>query len=245
MSVPRFFVDADLPIGAAIRLPERVEHHALRVLRMREGDPLTLINGRGGEFGARLVAMAPATAQVESFNPIERESPLAVTLVQALVAAEKLEWVIEKTTELGVARIIVAPTTRSTVKLAGERVNARVARWNEIAIAACCQSGRNRPPVVRFLPTLASALTVAADSAVKCIFAPGARAGLRLQRAMQSATVAIGPEGDWTDQELAQAESLGYVRALFGPRVLRTETAGVAILAGVQAVAGHLDVSVE
>ena len=245
MSVPRFFADADLLIGAIVPLPARVAHHALHVLRMREGDPLTLINGRGGEFGARLITAAPATAQVESFDAIERESPLAVTLVQALVAAEKLEWIIEKTTEVGVARIIVTPTARSTVKLVGERLNTRVARWNEIAIAACCQCGRNRPPVVLFLPTLASALTLAADSAVKCIFAPDARAGLRVRRVTQSLTIAIGPEGDWTEHELEQADGLGYMRALFGPRVLRTETAGVAITAAVQALAGDLDVGVD
>jgi 16S rRNA (uracil1498-N3)-methyltransferase len=244
MAVPRFFVDADLLVGETITLPARVAHHALHVLRLSEGEQLTLINGRGGEFGARLVTSMPATALVESFDAIDRESPLVITLVQALVAAEKLEWIIEKTTEVGVARIVVAPTTRSTVKLVGERLNTRVARWNEIAVAACCQCGRNRPPLVLFLPTLSSALTLAAESAVKCIFAPGATAGMRLPRAVPSITMAIGPEGDWTEQELAHADSLGYVRSLFGPRVLRTETAGVAIIAAAQAAAGDLDVGV-
>jgi 16S rRNA (uracil1498-N3)-methyltransferase len=244
VSRPRFFIDAEFLLGETVTLPARVAHHAQHVLRLIEGDAITLINGRGGEFSARLIEGAPAAATIESFDPIDRESPLAVTLVQALVAAEKLEWIIEKTTEVGVARIVVAPTARSTVKLIGDRLNTRVARWSEIAIAACCQCGRNRPPPVLFLPSLQSALTLAADSAAKFIFAPGAPTGLRVKTSTSSIAIAIGPEGDWTDQELAHAERLGYVRALFGPRVLRTETAGVAVISALQAVAGDLDLSV-
>jgi len=244
MSVPRFFIDAEFLLGEIVTLPPRVAHHAHHVLRMRDGDAVTLLNGRGGEFQARLRTGPPATAEIESYDPIDRESPLAVTLVQALVAAEKLEWIIEKATEVGAARIIIAPTTRSTVRLVGERLNTRVARWNEIAIAACCQCGRNRPPPVLFLPTLSSALTLAADSKERCIFAPGAATGLRLRRAAGSVSVAIGPEGDWTDEELTYADRNGYVRALFGPRVLRTETAGVAVIAALQAAAGDLVLSV-
>jgi 16S rRNA (uracil1498-N3)-methyltransferase len=243
MSVPRFFIDAEFVLGELVTLPPRVAHHAHHVLRLREGEAITLLNGRGGEFAARLLP-GVASVLVESFDPVDRESPLAITLVQALVASEKLEWIIEKSTEVGVARIIIAPTARSTVKLVGDRLNTRVARWNEIAIAACCQCGRNRPPPVLFLPTLSSALALASDSAVKCIFSPGATTGLRMQRSSASISIAIGPEGDWTEQELATADQHGYVRALFGPRVLRTETAGVAVIAALQAGAGDLDVRV-
>jgi 16S rRNA (uracil1498-N3)-methyltransferase len=244
VSVPRFFIDAEFLLGDTITLPARIAHHAQHVLRLRDGDALTLLNGRGGEFHASLIASSPATAMIESFDPVDRESRLAVTLVQALVAAEKLEWIIEKSTELGVARIVIAPTTHSTVRLIGERLNSRVARWSEIVLAACCQCGRNRPPSVLFLPTLSSALTLAADSAMKCIFAPDAPAGLSLKRSATSASIAIGPEGDWTEQELAQADRLGYVRARFGPRVLRTETAGVAVISALQAGAGDLALSI-
>jgi 16S rRNA (uracil1498-N3)-methyltransferase len=244
MSGPRFFIDAGFLLGETVTLPARVAHHAQHVLRLTAGDPITLINGRGGEYVARLLDSAPAAAIVETFDPIDRESPLAVTLVQALVAAEKLEWVIEKTTEVGAARIVVAPASRSTVKLVGERLNTRVARWNEIAVAACCQCGRNRPPPVLFLPTLSSALALAADSAAKYIFATGAASGLRVKRSTTSMAIAVGPEGDWTDEELSHAERLGYMRTLFGPRVLRTETAGVAITAALQAAVGDLDLGV-
>src|SRR5882757_8731058 len=115
MSVPRFFIDAELPVGTSVTLPARVAHHAQHVLRLRAGDPITLLNGRGGVYNAELLAHAPATARIDSFDPIDRESPLGVTLVQALVAAEKLEWIIEKSTEVGAARILVAPAARSTV----------------------------------------------------------------------------------------------------------------------------------
>src|SRR5262249_14968701 len=148
----------------------RVAHHAQHVLRLREGDEITLLNGRGGEYHGVLIASAPATARIDEFDPIDRESPLAVTLVQALVAAEKLEWIIEKATEVGVARIVIAPAARSTVKLIGERLSTRVARWNEIIIAACCQCGRNRPPSILFLPTFSSALSLASDSAANYVF---------------------------------------------------------------------------
>lgn len=244
MSVPRFFLDAEFLLGESVPLPARVAHHARQVLRLRDGDEITLINGRGGEFRARLVPGPPVSALVESFDPVDRESPVAVTLVQALVAAEKLEWVIEKSTEAGVARVVIAPAERSTVKLIGDRLNTRVARWNEIAVAACCQCGRNRPPPVLFLPTLSSALTLAADSALRVVLAPTASHGLRLKRSTPSITLAVGPEGDWSEQELALSDRLDYTRALFGPRILRTETAGLAAVAAVQAAVGDFGVSV-
>jgi len=245
VSGPRFFVtQSDLLAGAAVELPAGVAHHATRVLRLGEGDAITLFNGRGGEFAARLLAGPPVAARIESFDPVERESPFAVTLVQALVAAEKIEWIIEKSTEAGVARIVIAPTARSAVKLAGDRLTSRVTRWNEIALAACCQCGRNRPPTVLFKPTLASALALASDSPERWILAPAATAGMLVQRPPRAATVAIGPEGDWTAEELTAAEQLAYVPAAFGPRVLRTETAGVAAIVALQAVAGDLDLRV-
>lgn len=245
MSVPRFFTESELLPGEVVTLSPRVAHHALHVLRLLEGAPITLFNGRGGEFAARLLIGPPPAAGIESFDPVERESPLSVTLVQALVAGEKLEWIVEKATEIGASRIVVAPAERSTVKLVGERVNTRVARWSEIAVAACCQCGRNRPPAVLFLPTLSSALTLAADATQRWILAPDAASGLRPERPSRATAIAIGPEGDWAPGELAIAEKLGYVRAVFGPRVLRTETAGVAVLAALQAAIGDLDLRVQ
>lgn len=240
MSVPRFFVAADLVVGAEIALPAAVAHHALRVLRRRAGERITLFNGHGGEYRARLTA--GSTAVIEAFDAVERESPLAITLVQALSAHDKLDWIVEKSTELGVARIVVAPAARSVVKPAPARLATRLARWNGIAIAACCQCGRNRVPAVVWSPSLDEALA-AVDAPARFILAPGAEEGLTLPASVRSIAVAIGPEGDFTDGELAAAARCGYRRARFGPRVLRTETAAVAAIAALQAARGDLQVA--
>ncbi|HXF46075.1 MAG TPA: 16S rRNA (uracil(1498)-N(3))-methyltransferase [Burkholderiaceae bacterium] len=239
MSVARFFVAADLAVGGEIALPADLAHHAFDVLRLRADAHVTLFNGRGGEYRARLLGRQAAV--VEAFDPVERESPLAITLVQALVAQDKLDWIVEKATELGVARIVVAPATRSIVKLAAQRLAARLARWNDRARAACCQCGRNRIPPVTWLPALDEALRTS-ESAHCFILAPGAPSDLTLPARLDSVTIAIGPEGDFTDAELATAERCGYRRARFGPRILRTETAGVAAIAALQAARGDLRV---
>lgn len=240
MPAPRFFVETDLATGTTVALPPRVAHHAVAVLRLRDGAALVLFNGRGGEFQARLLSARPARAAVDAFDPVERESPLEVTLVQALVAGDKMDWILEKCTELGVARFVIGPAERSTVRLGAERLAARLARWQDIATAACCQCGRNRRPEVGFAPTIADALARAGGSAMRFVFAPGAAGPPEFARASASVTVAVGPEGDWSAAELAHAERLGYRRVLFGPRVLRTETAGVAIVSALQAMAGDI-----
>ena len=149
MPQSRFFVDAALAEGDETPLPPEVAHHAVRVLRLREGDPITVFNGKGGEFSAHLsVQGARAWANLERFEPIERESPLAVTLVQAWVATDKLEWIAEKAVELGVADITLVSTARSVVHLDGPRMERRLARLREIVVAACCQSGRDRRPAI-------------------------------------------------------------------------------------------------
>ena len=129
VSPPRFFVDAPLAVGESIRLPADVAHHAARVLRLRDGAPIVLFDGRGGEYPAALrVRGAAALAQVEAFDPTERESPLRLTLVQALVAADKLDWIVEKAVELGVERILVAPMERCVVRLEAARAARRAGR---------------------------------------------------------------------------------------------------------------------
>lgn len=237
MSGPRFWVDADFVAGTRLDLPESVAHHALRVLRLREGTPITLFSGRGGEAHARLgIDGRRAWAEIETFPPIERESPLDLSLVQSLIASDKLDWVIEKATELGVTRILIAPATRSVIKLEATRLEKRLAHWREIVVAACCQCGRNRLPALDFHPRLADALA-AAPTGARHVLAPGAQGGLQIA-AGDAVSFAVGPEGGFTDEELGLAEALGYQRSLLGRRVLRTETAGLAALAASQALAG-------
>ncbi|MEG1969687.1 MAG: 16S rRNA (uracil(1498)-N(3))-methyltransferase [Burkholderiaceae bacterium] len=237
MKGPRFHVDAPWRAGEELPLPEAVAHHALRVLRLRDGEPITLFSGQGGEAQARLrIDGKRAFGLIESVDAVERESPLALTLVQSLVASDKLDWVIEKATELGATRVIVAPAARSVIKLEAARLEKRLAHWREIAVAACCQCGRNRIPVIDYFPALTSALA-AAESEQRYVLAPGATRPLQLAGA-RSAAFAVGPEGGFTEDELHAAEAIGYARSLLGSRVLRTETAGLAALAAGQALAG-------
>ncbi|MCS7101773.1 MAG: 16S rRNA (uracil(1498)-N(3))-methyltransferase [Burkholderiaceae bacterium] len=240
MSVPRFYVAADLTVGGEIPLPANVAHHARNVLRLRAGDPLVLFNGGGGEFHARLTGAGGAA--IEAFDPVERESPLAVTLIQALIAQDRLDWVIEKATELGVAQIVVVAAARSVVRLDERRRLARLARWREIAIAACCQCGRNRIPDIRWAPDLPRALAdVAADAGF--LLVPRADNGIQRAEAGGRLALAVGPEGDWTTAEIAAGQRRGYRLARLGPRTLRTETAALAAVAAVQAAFGDLDVA--
>ena len=237
MSAPRFFVPLPLAPGS-IELPERVAHHATRVLRLRDGAPLVLFNGDGGEYHGHLQVGARPVAALTGFSPVEREAPLAVTLVQALVASEKLDWIVEKATELGVAALYVVPTTRSVVRLDGERLERRVAHWQDVATAACAQCGRNRLPRIAAHATLTVALAALADGP-RFVLAPRAAAALDAGAA-RTCSVAIGPEGGFTEDEMRQFDGAQFVAARLGPRVLRTETAGVAALAALQARTGDL-----
>ena len=240
MAAPRFFVDQDLARGIELTLPAPVMHHAVRVLRLRDGDRIVLFNGRGGEFAAALrIDGRRAAARVERFDPVERESPLALTLVQAWVAADKLDWIVEKATELGVARVVLAPAERSVVRLQGERRERRRVHLRQIAIAACEQCGRNRVPDVVVADTLAAALD-AAGSDEMLILAPEAETALSPAAAAASTALLVGPEGGFTPQEIAAACRLGCRPVRLGPRVLRTESAGLAALATLQALRGDL-----
>jgi 16S rRNA (uracil1498-N3)-methyltransferase len=237
MSAPRFHVDAALALGT-VRLPERVAHHALRVLRLRDGAPLVLFNGRGGEYAGHLQLAAEPEAVLTAFDAVDRESPLSVTLVQALVASEKLDWIVEKLTELGVARLLVVPTERSVVRLDGERLARRLAHWQEVAVAACAQCGRNRVPQVAMHATLQDALA-GLVSGPRRMLLPEAVAPLDATAA-DTCTIAVGPEGGFTAAEQRALAAAQFEPARLGPRVLRTETAGLAALAALQCRGGDL-----
>jgi 16S rRNA (uracil1498-N3)-methyltransferase len=230
-NAPRFYVDAALAAGAPVDLPAAVDRHARAVLRLRAGDPIVLFNGHGGEYAARLGAAS--RADVERFDAIERESPLDLTLVQALISMDKLDWVIEKAVELGATRIVIAATERSVIKLDGERLAKRLARWRDLVIAACCQCGRNRLPALRFAADLKAALA-AADGAQKLLLTPRAARSLSACAA-QPTVIVVGPEGGFSATEEAFAQQQGFTPVGLGPRVLRTETAGLAALAALQA----------
>ena len=246
----RFFIDAPLVAGSAIDLPAAVAHHATRVLRLRDGSPVVLFNGRGGEFAATLtVDGSIARAFVGAHDPVERESPLQVTLVQSWIATEKLDWMVEKVVELGVASIIVAPAQRSVIRLTDQRALRRIHKLREIAIAACSQCGRNRIPPIESKSTLTAALQSGLQNdASGLLLEPHATDAASLLEASgrnSRIALAVGPEGGFDDDEIALAKRLGYRALRLGPRILRTETAGLTALAALQSVRGDLGLTAE
>jgi 16S rRNA (uracil1498-N3)-methyltransferase len=239
----RLFVDAPLQPGLDLALPQVAAQHALRVLRLRDGDQVILFNGDGRQFRARLSAANPraANVHVEAAESPVRESPLRVTLVQALARGEKMDWIVQKATELGVARILPVTSQRSAVKLDGKRGAARLDHWRAIAIAACEQCGRNRLPEILVPATLETCLSAQPLSNTESRWAlhPGGATRVRdLAPATTDVTLAVGPEGGFGDDDMAALRQAGYRELTLGPRILRTETAGVAALAALQAVHG-------
>lgn len=239
MMISRFFFAGELPAAGRVALPAALAHHATRVLRLASGEAVVLFDGHGGETDAVLEVDGKACwAVLGARRAVERESPLALVLVQALAAADKMDWVVRKAVELGVQAIVPVQAARSVLRLSGERAYKRVEHWRQIAVAACEQSGRNRVPDVADIQTLDAYLGVQRD-ARKLVFAPGG--GTRLAQCeppRAGVHLLIGPEGGWSDEELARCKVAGCERVLLGPRVLRTETAGLAAIAAMQALWG-------
>lgn len=223
-------------------LPEAAAHHALKVLRMKPGERVILFDGQGGEWQAEILGAGKAAARValREFSERECESQLDVTLVQALPAGDKMDWVVEKCAELGVRAIQPVAAKRSVIRLSAERMERRVAHWNAIAAAACEQCGRNRVPEVAPVLDLPQYLGMAkAQNALRLMLAP--EGGVVLRNIAQPAgpvIVMVGPEGGWEEGEMQAAHAAGFHALRLGPRVLRTETAGAAILAALQSTWG-------
>lgn len=242
MSVPRFFCDAPLSAGTRIALPDALAHHALRVLRLRAGESVVLFNGQGGEYPATLDVDGKAGfAQLGAFDPREAELAGRITLVQGLPSGDKMDWVVEKSVELGAARVCPIAAQRSVLQLSGPRLDKRVAHWQRIAQSAAEQCGRNRLMTVDAPLALADWLALPADG-LRLLCHPDADtdlAGLlQTTPGLASLTLLVGPEGGWSDKELAQAREAGVQIVRFGPRVLRTETAGLALIAAAGALLG-------
>jgi 16S rRNA (uracil1498-N3)-methyltransferase len=239
--VPRFYTDAALRAGGTTQLPEDAAHHAVHVLRLRAGEALTLFNGRGGEYAGRIAAIERlrVTVDVLAHRPLERESPLAVTLVQGVSSSEKMDFTVQKATELGVAALQPVLAARSAGRIAGERAAQKRAHWERVVIAACEQSGRNRVPEV-FAPVPLEEYCRKAPPSAALLLSPQAQLGLReaAARLQGAATLAAGPEAGFTVAEEAMLAQAGFVPVRLGPRVLRTETAALAALAALNALAG-------
>jgi len=237
--VPRFFAPVQLSLGAEIDLPERVARHCA-VLRLRRGDAVVLFNGEGGEFSAELtrVSRGDARAHVISRQTPQRESPLAIALAQCVSSGDRMDATLQKSTELGVSRIVPIASERSVVRLSSDRADRRVAHWRNVVIAACEQCGRNHVPEVAAIIDFDAFLDRAARDALQLLLAPDAERELKQLEPPGKVTLLVGPEGGLAPEERQRAERRGFVPLRFGPRVLRTETAPLATIAAMQALWG-------
>ena len=239
--IPRFFCPFPLHPGATVELAAEAAHHALKVLRVGAGDTAILFDGRGGQWRATLNPAGKALrATLDAFEEIDREPPLALTLAQCLPAGDKMDLVVQKAVELGVRRIQPVAAKRSVIRLSGDRAERRVEHWRQIAIAACEQSGRNSVPAVAPILDLPQYLGHAAqDNGLRFVCAPGATASLRdLAAPTTPISLLVGPEGGFEESELLAARAAGFQPVGLGPRVLRTETAGLGALAAMMALWG-------
>jgi 16S rRNA (uracil1498-N3)-methyltransferase len=244
MRIPRVHVDQPLGPGHEVLLPEQSGEHIARVLRLERGHPLILFNGDGCEYEATLASLAKraVTAEVTAVRGVERESPLRLTLAQGIARGEKMDWILQKATELGVARIVPLVTERTEVKLDEERAERRVLHWTQVIAGACEQCGRTRLPQLEAPQRLDRWLSaLASDEALRLALIPGGDVDARSLPAMShGALLCVGPEGGFSDKDIAMLQQSQFRALRLGPRILRTETAGIAALAALQALQGDM-----
>ncbi|AXE29750.1 16S rRNA (uracil(1498)-N(3))-methyltransferase [Chromobacterium phragmitis] len=238
--MPRFYLDAELAAGQQLSLPDAVVRH-IQVLRLNAGDAITLFNGRGGEYHAALTSVLKRDAQcvIERFDEVSRETPLWLGLAQGISSGDKMEFTLQKGVEMGVAVFQPIAAGRSVVKLSGERADKRVARWQEIVISACEQSGRNTVPQVLPILTLSEWLAQRQQADVRLVLSPrGDRSLAELAERPARSWLMVGPEGGFSGPEEDAALAAGWTPLKLGPRILRTETAALAAVGAMQAVWG-------
>jgi 16S rRNA (uracil1498-N3)-methyltransferase len=222
--------------GAAAR-------HIARVLRLSAGDALILFDGAGGEYTARIEAIGKGTVQVAVLERqlVDRESPLSLTLAQGVPRGERMDWVVQKATELGVSRLVPVLSEHSLVRLDPKQAQSKQRHWQGVAVAACEQSGRDRIPQVASPATLAQFLLGLSPGGTRLLLSPEGAATLEsLPPPAGDLIVLIGPEGGLSEEEQRAARGQGFTALRLGPRVLRTETAAVATLALLQHRFGDL-----
>jgi 16S rRNA (uracil1498-N3)-methyltransferase len=243
MRIPRIYIEQTLQPGHDVLLPEQAGEHVARVLRLERGHPLILFNGDGSECDAELASLAKraVTASVLNVRVVSRETPLRLTLAQSIARGEKMDWILQKATELGVARIVPLVTERTEVKLDEDRAERRLLHWRSVVAGACEQCGRNELPLIeppQRLDRWLGALDPA-DPVLRLALLPEADSTLRqLPSVENGAILAAGPEGGFSDNDIVMFRHARFHGLRLGPRILRTETAGIAALASLQALHG-------
>jgi 16S rRNA (uracil1498-N3)-methyltransferase len=250
MAFPRIYYPGEISAESVIQLSGSAARHVVRVLRLQPGDQLILFNGKGGEFRGRLerTQRDAAMVAVEQYLCVERESPLVISLAQAVCAGEKMDWIVQKAVELGVSDIQILATKLGTTKLSDERADKRMGHWRQVAISACEQCGRNRVPQISPLAALPNWLGTKMDENrsgdhrnLRFVLSPYVEESLNRfteGSSVSSVTFLVGPEGGLTRDEEAAAFVAGFAPLKLGPRTLRTETAGLTAIAAAQAVWG-------
>ncbi|EFC53176.1 MULTISPECIES: 16S rRNA (uracil(1498)-N(3))-methyltransferase [Neisseria] len=238
--MPRFYVDFALSPDSVVELPDNVVRH-LNVLRVKNTEEIVLFNGNGKAYPAlpEVLEKRRASVRILREEATDNESPLNITLVQAVSAAERMDFTLQKSVELGVAEIRPVISERCVVRLSGERAEKRVARWQEIVVSACEQSGRNIVPKVLPLTTYAQALQQLPQETTKLLMSLNRAQKLSdVQPQSGKVVFMVGPEGGWTEKEEQQAFDAGFQSVTLGKRVLRTETASLAAIAAMQTLWG-------
>lgn len=243
MRVTRVHVGQPLAIGATVALPEEAVAHLVRVLRLQPGDACTLFNGDGNDYQARLLAVGKRGADVEvvAAHAVDNESPLRIVLLQGIARGEKMDWILQKATELGVVAFLPVESERSEVRLDEARAGKRLAHWRSVVASACGQGGRAHVPAVAAPEPLPSALARLAADTPRFLLDPVATGTIAsMAPPPGSCVLAIGPEGGWSPRDRDQLRAAGFNGLRLGPRILRTETAGIAAIAALQSRFGDL-----
>lgn len=244
MRLTRCYVALPLQAGARVVLPDVTANHLARVLRLREGDACVLFNGDGQDHDGRIASIGKREVVVElqASRAVDNESPLHVTLLQGIARGEKMDLILQKATELGVAAIVPVNAERTEVKLDAARAEKRMAHWRSVVGSACGQSGRARIPAIAPPLNLAAAVASLPEQTLRLTLDPQGehRLATLAEAPASGVVIAIGPEGGWSPRDRRQLADAGFQGLQLGPRILRTETAGLAAIAALQARLGDL-----
>jgi 16S rRNA (uracil1498-N3)-methyltransferase len=250
MRLTRVYVEAALTPGSVVELPSETASHLAKVLRARSGDELILFNGDGREFNGAIetVRGSRVSASIGDSRPVNRESPLSITLLQCVPRGDRMDFIVQKTTELGVARIVPVLSQRSVVRLDKSQAASKAVHWRAVAVSACEQCGRNRLPTIEAAQPLLNYLGESSPGTGPRLVlepesAPHANITADLGRAeaaIADAEIAIGPEGGFASDELEAFRVAGFSQIGLGPRILRAETAAIAAVVWLQARLGDM-----
>jgi 16S rRNA (uracil1498-N3)-methyltransferase len=245
MSAPRFYCPPPLPLSTNYELPPEAAHHASRVLRLRVGDAVQIFDGLGNALDATINAISGKHVMLGNLQTcmVQPDSGLHIVLAQAMCTSDKMDWVVQKATELGATEIVPVQAQRSVAKLTGARADKRTEHLRNVTVSACEQSGRNTLPRLHAPQDLVAWLNgMRQATGSKFILLPGGASNLQSQpKPKGQATLLIGPEGGFATDEANVAQQAGFIPVLLGPRVLRTETAALAGIAALQTLWGDFN----